>query len=87
MTKDEFQKQYIEEYRKWLNSPLGQAFISTLPEFLTPYDSPKDVHLYADNRGSRKGGESMIRNIIALSLYVQKRPDAEPTYGVPDRKP
>lgn len=86
MTKEEFQNQHIEEYRKWLYTPLGQAFLSTLTEFLTPYDFAKDLHLFAENRGSRRGGEHMIRNIIGLAMVVQKKPEVEATYGVPDRK-
>lgn len=86
MTKEEFQKQHIEEYRKWLHSPLGQALLSTLPEFLTPYDYSKDLHLFAENRGSRRGGEHMMRQIIGLSMFIAKKPDIEPTYGVPERK-
>lgn len=86
MTPEEFQSSYSGWLSDTLKTNQGQVFLSLLNSMRPPHESPKEEHLYADNRGSIRGYELCLRNIIGLMLPPKKREEIKPTYGVPDRE-
>lgn len=85
MTRQQFQKDHSGDLQKFIQSPLGQSFITVLGSIRPPYEFPAHEHLLAENRGAMRGYELCLRNILGLTIPYQEMKDAEPTYGVPDQ--
>lgn len=85
MTRQQFQKEQSGELRKFIESPLGQQFLSILGSIRPPYEFPAQDHLLAENRGAMRGYELCLRNILGLTVPYQEIRDPEPTYGIPNK--
>lgn len=85
MKPQDFQKAYSAEFRTFLATPMGQAMLNTLSETIPVYEFAKEPHLFAENRGARRGYENCMRNLIGLSTFTPAKKEVEATYGVPNQ--
>lgn len=85
MTKEDYQSKFGGEFKKFIESPAGQALVMTLSKMSPNYEYPKEEHLYADNRGSKRGYDLCLNNIFSLTVVSKPIPQPEANYGVPDK--
>lgn len=87
MTQVEYQNTYYSELNKFLVTPCGQHFLSTLGTMRPGYEFPQQPHLLHENRGAMRGYELCLRNALILSKPPAVHHEVQPTYGVPNRAP
>lgn len=85
MTREEFQKVYAADYKMFLETNCGKAFMATLAAMIPAVSFSDSVHLFAEDRGCRRGYEMCLRNSLFLAAPVRQISDVEVTYGVPSK--
>lgn len=86
MTITQFQDKHGSEFNTFISSATGQAFLNIMAASQPVYKDEKEPHLYADNRGCKRGYEAAIRNIVALTVTQKQQQQPEADYGVPEKK-
>lgn len=84
MNRDQFQKQFSADLKKFLDSPCGQASLNALSNLRPPYEFKEQEHLLIENRGAIRGYEMCLRNMIALTIQLPQITEVQADYGVPD---
>ncbi len=84
MTRQQFVDTHGEELKTFLNSECGKNALAFLGALRPVHESPKEPHLYADNKGKVIGYELCLRNFISLSLLPKTTEEVEANYGVED---
>lgn len=85
MTFQEYQKNYSDQLKTFLDTPAGQNFLSVLGAHRPAYEFSVQNHLLTENRGAMRGYELCMRNAVLLSKPYAVHHDIEPTYGVPNK--
>lgn len=84
MTRQQFEDQFGSAYREHMGSPLGQAIIGMLSANQPTYEFSQVPHIYADNRGAKRGYELCIRNMVGLAVPPKAVEQPKADYGVPE---
>lgn len=87
MTAREFQINHHGDLKLFLDTPVGKELLSALSSLRPPYSDSPHEHLFIDNRGTVKGYELCLRNMVALCLPPSPTTEVKANYGVDDRKP
>lgn len=84
MNRDQFQKQFSGDLKKFIDSPCGQASLNILGMLRPTYEFPPHEHLLSENRGAMRGYEMCLRNMIALTIQLPQSNEVPADYGVPE---
>lgn len=82
MNRQTFTDKYGGDFKKFIESPAGQAFVVTLNALAPPYEFSEKEHLFAENRGAKRGYELCLRNILTLLVPIKTKQEPEANYGV-----
>lgn len=85
MTRQLFAEKFGGDFKKFLESPIGQSFLLTLNNMSPAYEFPKEEHLLIENRGAKRGYQICLTNIVTLCVPIKTNQDPEPNYGVPNK--
>lgn len=86
MTAQEFQVAFSADLKKVLESQMGQNLVQILGGLRPQYEMSPHEHLFSDNRGSIRGYETCLRNLIGLAMPPKIAEQPPVNYGVPDKK-
>ena len=82
MTVQNFQTNYADQLKTFLETPCGQNFLTVLGSLRPPYEFSEHDHLLAENRGAMRGYELALRNALAMAMPPRVSQDPEINYGV-----
>lgn len=85
MTRQAYLMKYGSEFKTFIESPAGIEMLGTLNAMAPAYESSEHAHLYADNRGAKRGYQLCVNNIFGLSFTVKQDSSIDANYGVEDK--